>query len=102
MSQDPPVMIAMAPCHLHGGIFSFDPDRVQSLLIDPATGRPPDVDEDNQRMDRDAPGVEEAFARSVQTFLCPACCKKLNELLAARGEPPRFDETDTSGGQVQR
>ena len=101
MSNPPPVLIAMAPCHVHGGVFAFDPDQVQSVLIDPETGRPPDVDEAGYLLPPD-PSQAERIARSVRRPICPACCKMLNEAARLRGLPAHFDETDTSGGQVQR
>lgn len=100
MSADPPVLIAMGPCHVCGGIFGFDPDRVTSVLIDPETGRPPDVDEDGNFVDLETEA--EGVARSSRRPVCPRCCKALNAELARRGQGPRFDETDTSDGQVYR
>jgi hypothetical protein len=100
MAQDPPVMIAYGPCHVHGGIFGFDPDRVTSVLIDPLTGCPPDVD---PVTGLPVPVPDPArMARSVKQPVCPDCCRALNNILRGRGQPARFDETDTSGGQVQQ
>jgi hypothetical protein len=98
----PPVMIAYAPCFLHGGIFGFDPDRVQTIMIDPVTGTPPDVSPvTGETLDPDTALVKERLARAVQRVLCPGCCTKLNAAARQLGIDPRFDETDTSAGQVQ-
>lgn len=99
---DPPVLIAYGPCWLHGGIFAFDPGRVVTILIDPVSDNPPDVDAQGHALDPDTPLVRERVERSVQVMLCPACCRKLNAAARARGLPARFDETDTSAGQVQQ
>jgi hypothetical protein len=100
--SNPPVMIAYGPCYIHGGIFGFDPDRVVTVLIDPHTNRPPDVTAAGQLVPADDPGLPERMARSSKRLLCPDCCKELNAACRARGLPARFDETDTSGGQVQQ
>jgi hypothetical protein len=96
---DASVMIAYAPCYVHGGIFGFDPDQVTSVLIDPVTDCPPDVDPVTGQPVTADPA---AMARAVKQPVCPACCRRLNAVLRARGESAKFDETDTSGGQVQR
>jgi hypothetical protein len=100
MSQDPAVLIAMGPCVVHGGLFQFDPDRVTSMLWDPVTDNPPDVDPVTDQPV--SPPDPERVARSYQAPVCPACCKRLNEAARAQGLPAQWDETDTSGGQVQR
>lgn len=97
-----PVVIATGPCYIHGGLFSFDPVRVQTVWIDPVTGRPPDVDEDGAKLPDDDPVVVAGMGRAVQRFLCPDCCRALNFEAHRRGLPRHFDETDTSSGQVQR
>lgn len=96
--DDPPVLIAYGSCWVGREFFGFDPDRVTSVLIDPETKRPPDVDASGQHVTPDP----EATARSIRQPICPACCKKLNAVLVSRGEAPAFDETDTSDGQVQQ
>ena len=74
MSYNPAVLTAMAPCFIHAGIFSFDPDRVTSVLIDPVTNAPPDVNPDPA-----TPEVTVRVARSVRRPICPACCQLLND-----------------------
>jgi hypothetical protein len=102
VSQDPPVLIATGPCYMHPGLFSFDPDRVVTIWVDPETDCPPDVDPVTlQPISHDAPRFETRMARSVQQMICPACCKQLNDHLRAHGQEPSFDETDTSDGQVR-
>jgi hypothetical protein len=95
--SNPPVLVAMGPCFVHGAVFLFDPDRVTSVLVDPVTGAPPDVDPDPA-----TPDMDDRVARSVRRPICPLCCKFLNDTAAAQGRGRPFDETDTSGGQVQQ
>lgn len=57
-----------------GRMVLFHPDLVPSILIDPATGRPPDVGEDNQPI----PLTDEARARSVARPLCRPCVDAMN------------------------
>lgn len=85
-------MIAFGPCCVCGNVFSFNPDQVPSILMDPETGRPPDVDE-NGHPTQPSP---EAAARAVKRPYCPVCAKALNTERRARGEEPIFDETDTA------
>jgi hypothetical protein len=90
---DEPLMLASAPCCSCGHYFFFDVDRVQTVLIDPATGRPPDVDEAGHPVEPE-PG---AMERSEGRPMCPKCAILLNGMLRQGGQEPRFDETDTSG-----
>jgi hypothetical protein len=96
----PAVIIAYAPCRVHRGIFGFDPDRVTSVLIDPVTDCPPDVDPATS-LPVAVPDPARV-ARSYRAPICPGCCKRLNDALRHLGKDPAFDETDTSGGQVQQ
>ena len=100
MAQDPAVLVAFGPCIMHGGNFAFDPDQVTSIEWDPVTDNPYDVDPVTGELQ--SPPDPDRKARSYRAAVCPACCKRLNEILRARGLEPKFDETDTSGGQVQR
>lgn len=94
MSRDPAVMAALGPCFIHGGLFMYDPYRVPSILVDPETGRPPDVTAEGQRCEPSP----EALGRSARQPYCPDCAKRLNREARARGLPAHFDETDTSEG----
>jgi hypothetical protein len=79
-------MVAMATCYGCKRVFEFDPDTVTTILIDPATGLPPDVDADGNR--RPAPTCpDEACRRDV---VCPDCVKRANEdpRRAELGLPP--------------
>lgn len=87
-----PDMIAFGPCCVCGNPFPFDPDRVPSILMDPETNRPPDVNENGQHIQPSPEAVE----RSVKRPYCPVCAKALNTELRSRGEAAVFDETDTS------
>lgn len=87
-----PEVIALGQCCVHGGLFEFDPDRVPSVLVDPETGLPPDVNEAGQYREPTA----EALARSRREPYCPACARGLNAEAARRSLPARFDETDTA------
>jgi hypothetical protein len=91
---DDSAVLAVGPCVVHGGVFSFDPDRVPYVMIDPVTDRPPDVGPDGQPCEPSP----EALARAYQLPLCPGCAKALNRVLTADGLEPRFDETDTAAG----
>ena len=78
-------MIATGRCHLHGDLFEFDPDTVITVWIDPATGRPPDVDENGDKID---PGPD-FKDYCVQVAYCDHCIEtKINPEAASRGLPP--------------
>jgi hypothetical protein len=68
---------ALGPCFACKQLFGFDPDTVPSVLIDPQTGKPPDVDP--------APGGRERARREP---LCPNCVAEINPQRAERGLPP--------------
>jgi hypothetical protein len=87
-----PVTAALGPCFVHGGIFAFDPDRVPTVLVDPETGRPLDVDAAG-RLCEPPPG---ALGRSQKRPYCPGCAKAMNAVRAAWGQSRIFDETDTA------
>lgn len=88
--------VAMGPCFLHGGLFAFDPERVQTIWIDPQTGNPPDVDPATGAPLPPGPLVDERMTRSRKEILCPACCAQLNEAARRLGYPAHYDETDTA------
>jgi hypothetical protein len=95
--SNPPVLVAMGPCFVHGAVFLFDPDRVTSVLVDPVTGAPPDVDPDPATPDMDDRVAGRYAGRSAR---CAASSSTTRRAAQGRGRP--FDETDTSGGQVQQ
>lgn len=70
-----PELIGIAPCYVHGGNFSFDPDTVMSVPIDPVTGLTPDLGGDP--------------SRCVQRVICPECITEIvNPERIKRGNPP--------------
>jgi hypothetical protein len=81
------IPVAIAPCWMCKVPFSFHPDLVTSVLIDPVTGRPPDLGGDPDR--------------AVREPLCPSCCKIANarrrlsglELLDERDSLDRLEDT---------
>jgi hypothetical protein len=68
-----PAEVGMAACFIHGGTFQFNPYKVAAVLVDPVTGKPPDVDPDPATPDFDV-----RVARSVQRFICVPCCRDVN------------------------
>lgn len=61
-----PDILGMAPCFGCGRAFSFDPDDVPVILVDPSTGMPADLchcDDD----------VATCLGRSVRFPVCPDC-----------------------------
>jgi len=65
-------------CLCHSG-FSFNPETVPVLLIDPDTGLPPDVHP-----------AEGGFDRAHKRPVCPECVKHFNEERAKRGLSPAW------------
>ena len=70
--------IAYGPCYGCGLLFAFDPDRVTSILVDPHTGRPPNVDKHARRITPDPA----ALARAQRLPLCPGCVELRDRALA--------------------
>jgi hypothetical protein len=64
--------------------FEADPGTVMSVLIDPDTGRPPDIGEDGAPVPIDP----DAVARCIQAFICPDCLAAVNEERRARPDLP--------------
>lgn len=91
MTADGYRAFGVAPCVICGKRFVFDPDRVPVVLVDPQTGRPPDVDSHGNRQEADPAAVERAETRPY----CPNCARRLNIAAGQRGLPAHFDETDT-------
>jgi hypothetical protein len=76
-------LVGMDVCYLHGQMFRFDPHTVVTVLVDPQTGWPPDVDENNQPCTPDS----EAIKRAVKRPVCDACVERVNRTLASHGHP---------------
>jgi hypothetical protein len=75
--------IVIGGCYSCGRRFGFNPYSVPSLLIDPQTGLPPDVDEHGHAQPIEA----HALARSVREPICESCVEIANARHAARDEP---------------
>jgi hypothetical protein len=88
---------AIGTCAVHGGVFAFDPEQVPAVLIDPETGRPPDVDAAGHHCE----ASQEARNRSVARPYCPSCAREINAECRRRGMPAIFDETDTAPQGLQ-
>ena len=89
--------LAVDACAVHGGLFAFDPERVPTVLIDPQTGLPPDVDAAGNWHE----ASREARDRSVARPYCPSCARELNAECRRRGDPAVFDETVTAPPGLQ-
>jgi hypothetical protein len=80
-------MAVFGPCWMCKVPFSFHPDLVTSVLIDPQTGLAPDLGGDPDRAQREP--------------ICPACCHIANdqrrqaglELLDERDSLDRLEDT---------
>jgi hypothetical protein len=85
------IMVATAPCYVHGGFFEFHPDFVVSVLVDPETGMPPDLVKDpgSGILTRISPSPE-AVDRSIARPVCADCCKRIN-----RDKGMQLDERDS-------
>jgi hypothetical protein len=64
-------MIATGPCFACRRPFPYHPDLVASVLVDPVTGRPPDLGG--------------AAGRARREPVCPSCCRRANPQRAAAG-----------------
>jgi hypothetical protein len=69
--------IAYGNCWSCGRGFSFDPDLVPSVPIDPQTRKPPDVDP-----------IEGGYERAVKQPICEQCIEMANEKRVADGREP--------------
>ncbi|MFI6512916.1 hypothetical protein ACIBCT_35405 [Streptosporangium sp. NPDC050855] len=61
-------------------VFDFDPETVNSVLVDPETGLPPDTDPETRTPTR-TPTPEE-LARSERMPICPECANKMRRRIA--------------------
>jgi hypothetical protein len=66
--------IALGTCYGCKRTFGFDPGTVTVILIDPQTGRPPDVAADATRLA--TPTCPSDQCR--QDFVCPSCVARAN------------------------
>lgn len=66
-------MFAMGQCWSCKRTFTFDPDRVPSIPIDPETNRPPDLGGDAVRAEREP--------------VCQDCVSRANARSRAAGRP---------------
>lgn len=74
-------LLATGACYVHDGVFSFNPDTVPSVLVDPATGLPGDHPNATPNLRR-----EELVARPV----CPDCVDAWNAQRVAKGLPRQW------------
>ena len=65
-------MLAYGHCYTCGRGFTFDPDLVPSVPIDPYTNKPLDVDPSPD-------GLAVARARAVKQPVCDECVRRINE-----------------------
>jgi hypothetical protein len=63
MSDDK--LFAMDNCFVCGQVFSFDPETVISVWVDPVTNRPPDVNVFGEQITPDPAAVERAVRRPI-------------------------------------
>jgi hypothetical protein len=77
-------MIAYGACFACGRMFTFNPNWVPSVPIDPQTRRPPDVGADGLHCEPDRAAV----ARAVREPLCESCVELWNAARVRRGEQP--------------
>lgn len=75
-------MFAYGPCWMCGRHFTFDPERVPSIGIDPEYNLPADLVPKDE--------IEEAMKRKVQEPLCPDCIGRVNESRERQGHEPIF------------
>lgn len=75
--------IGLSPCWLCKRVFEFDLDTVPSIIIDPATDLPPDLDADSTQVVPDPAAV----ARSVKQPICPRCVRGFNARRRELGLP---------------
>jgi hypothetical protein len=75
--------IVASPCLLCGRAFTYNPDLVPSVFVDPSTNRPPDVGADGERR---VPTADEV-ARAVRKPLCPECVEVVNLARSRFGMP---------------
>ena len=76
-------LLAFGPCWSCGHLFTFDPDLVPSIPIDPDTNWALDLDRHGQPTTYTAAD----YLRSVKQPVCEACVQQANELRRAHGRP---------------
>jgi hypothetical protein len=72
--NEPGHLIALGPCWSCGERFTFDPDTVVSILVDPDTNLPPDLGHTDPQ-------------RAIARPLCPSCVERANRQRVAAGRP---------------
>lgn len=82
--NDEPRIIAFGRCWACGHTFTFDPDLVPSVPIDPATNRPSDISETGVPL---ANGEWQPTGNEVKQPICEACVRRANENRRAAGRP---------------
>jgi hypothetical protein len=66
-------LIAFGPCWMCKHEFTFDPETVTSIPIDPVTKLPPDLGGDPTRV--------------IKQPLCPGCIRFVNKIRGLVGQP---------------
>jgi hypothetical protein len=66
-------LVALGRCFTCGQPFSFDPDTVPSVLIDPTTNLPPDIGHTDP-------------ADAVKQPVCPTCVTQVNAVRRSEGK----------------
>lgn len=75
MSDIDAKLFAIGPCFICGQQFTFDPETVQSVWVDPQTNRPPDVNSLGEHITPDPAAVE----RAVRLPICPNDVARLRQ-----------------------
>lgn len=76
--------VVFGTCWTCGKSFTFNPELVPSIFIDPMTSLPPDVDEHSKPQEPDA----EAIERAVRQPLCAECVERSNVERVEQGQEP--------------
>ncbi|MFC4118469.1 hypothetical protein [Nonomuraea zeae] len=78
-------------CYACKSTFSFDPQKVETMLVDPETNRPPGI----TALGTLRPALPDAVARSIDEPICPECIEKARRITKTLnlqqqwdGEPP--------------
>lgn len=85
-------IVGIGPCYSCRQVFMFVPEKVPCIMVDPATGIPPDVDPDTGKRLPDGTDVSgltsERLASLDRRPLCKSCVAIVNDARKAHGEPP--------------
>ncbi|GAA3530046.1 hypothetical protein GCM10022419_006250 [Nonomuraea rosea] len=74
-------------CYACKGTFSFDPKKVETMLVDPKTNLPPGI----TALGTLRPATPEAVARSVDEPICPECIEKARRISKTLHQPQHWD-----------